>query len=235
MDDSFHYCPIPNARGGFTTRAVLGAQITEAELNTAVSTATGLPQDQCAAVFSAYLRALLSAAGGSRWSSGLYGLVRFNPIAGGSRANVDDLRTAEAIGASVGLSFTAEAVRAWRQELRLASQGLRGLVTPIIASIISCQTGQPDEYVPGSLITVRGQHLKLDRNDSTQGIFLLLEDGTEVRCPNYGHVTRLQMTALVPEEVSGPVRVRIAVLINGSVRSVTHPTPLRQASPPVAA
>ncbi len=233
MDDGFLYQPAPNPRGGFTSRAVKGEQITEAELDSAVAAETGVPPEQCAQVLKAYLRQMLEQGTRSRWSPGLYGLIGLYPTAGGSKPHHDGFHTAEDVKAGMSIAFGLETIRAWRQRLHLVSQGFAGLVTPGLANVMCCSTNQPDVYVSLGLVTVRGQHLKLDRHDPAQGIFCLLEDGTEVRCEQYGRVSRLQATALIPGDVTGPIRLRMATLINGSVRSSVYPVTLQQVSAPV--
>lgn len=233
MDEGFLYQPAPNPRGGFTCRAVKGEQITEAELDAAVAAETGLPPEQCAQVLKAYLRQMLAEGATSRWSPGLYGLIGLYPTAGGSQPGHDDFHTAEEVKAGMSIAFSLEAIRAWRQELRLVSRGFAGLVTPKLASVISCTTNQPDEYVSGYIIGVRGAHLKLDHHDPAQGIFCILADGTEVRCEQYGGSTRLRVYARVPESVTGPIRVRVATHIYGSVRSSIYAKTLQQVPAPV--
>lgn len=233
MDEGFLYQPAPNPRGGFTCRAVKGEQITEAELDAAVAAETGLPPEQCAQVLKAYLRQMLAKGATSRWSPGLYGLIGLFPTAGGSQPGHDDFRTAEDVKAGMSIAFSLDAIRTWRQGLRLASQGFAGLVTPKLASVMCCSTDQPDVYVRGGMITLRGGHLKLDPRDPAQGVFCTLADGSVVRCARYGKVTRLQATALMPEGVSGPIRVRVAVHIYGSVRSLHYPATLQEVPAPL--
>lgn len=232
MDEGFLYQPAPNPRGGFTCRAVKGEQITEAELDSAVAAETGLPPEQCAQVLKAYLRQMLAKGATSRWSPGLYGLIGLFPTAGGSQPGHDDFRTAEDVKAGMSIAFSLAAIRSWRKGLRLMSQGLTGRVAPRLASIICCSTERPDVYVRGGLITLRGGHLKLDPHDPAQGIFCTLADGSVVRCASYGKITRLQATALMPEGVTGPIRVRVATYIHGSVRTSHHHALLQEVPAP---
>ena len=231
MSEGFLYHPAPNPRGGYTTRAVMGTQITEAELDTAVAAEVGLTPEQCALVLTTYLRHLLAAAANSRWSPLLYGLIGLFPRAGGSKPGPDDFHTPDDLQAGVRIAFSLDTLRHWRKTLHLVSQGLVGRVTPVVASIRTTTYRRPDVYVPGDLITVRGSHLKIDQDDPAQGIFFLQEDGTEVRCPAYAIITRLRFDALMPATLSGPIRLRVATYIHGSVRSTIHPIPLQQMPP----
>lgn len=233
MDDGFHYSPMPNARGGFTTRPVLREQLTEAELDAAVSAKMGLPPEQCAQVFTAYLRELLAQAGHSRWSPGLYDLVRLNPTAGGSKGHSDEFRTAADINAGASLTFAREVIREWQKGLSITSQGLRGLVTPELTSVICQVTERANVYCSGYFIAIHGQHLKLDWHDPAQGVFCLLADGTEIRAEMYAGITRLRLHAQVPASVTGPIRVRVASHINGSIRSAVYATELQQVAAPI--
>ncbi len=191
MSEGFLYHPAPNPRGGCTTRAVMGQQISEAELDTAVAAEVGLTPEQCARVLTAYLRHLLAAAANSRWSPLLYGLIGLFPRAGGSKPGPDDFRTAEDLNASVSLAYSLDAIRQWRKGLHFLSQGFVGLVTPQLGSIMCCAHGRADVYVPGDFITIKGSHLKLDQHDPAQGVFIRQQDGSEIRCAMYGGRTRL--------------------------------------------
>lgn len=231
MSEGFLYQPAPNPRGGFTCRAVKGEQITEAELDAAVAAETGLPPEQCAQVLTAYLRQMLEQGTQSRWSPGLYDLIGLYPTAGGSKLGPDDFHTAEDVNAGMSIAFSLDAIRAWRKRLHLASQGLAGLVTPELTSIMCNSHDRANVYVPGGFITIKGRHLKLDQHDPTQGVFICLADGTEIRCALYGGSTRLRVSAVVPDSVSGLIRVRVATLINGSVRSAIYAMTLQQMAP----
>lgn len=235
MNEGFRYSPAPNPRGGFTTRAVLGTQITEAELEAAVAAETGQSPAVCAQVFTSYLRQMLAAGGESRWSPGLYDLIGLYPTAGGSAEAPAAFRTAADLKAGVRLAYIAEAIAAWQQGLHLSSQGFAGLVTPLLASVISGQTDGVNEYVPGSIITIRGQHLKLDPLDPEQGVFFMRPDGSELRASLYGGITRLRVLAVVPDTLSGPLQVRVASYIYGSVRSALYAVTLRQVADPLPA
>jgi len=176
---------------------------------------------------------MLTAGATSRWAPELYGHIGLYPTAGGSRPGPDDFHTVEQVQAGLSLTFSRAAIRAWRKGLSLVSQGFTGKVTPRVATILCCTTEQPDVYVPGHMIRVIGGHLKLDHHAPDQGIFYLLEDGTEVRCENYGGSTRQRVLGLVPESVTGPIRVRVATYIYGSVRSTVYPITLQQVPAPV--
>ena len=228
MDEGFLYSPMPNPRGGFTTRPVLGKQITEADFDAAVSADTGLPPEQCADVLTHYLRYMLTAVEDSQWSPSLYGLIGLYPTSGGSKPGPEDFHTAADINAGVRIAFSAEAIRQWQQRLGLVSRGLVGKVTPVVTSIISLMNDRANEYTPMHFIEIRGRHLKLDTTDPQQGVFFILPDGTEVRSRLYAGITRLRVIPQVPETLSGPLGVRVASWINGSVRSFLYPVILHQ-------
>ncbi|MBL9133646.1 MAG: hypothetical protein JNG86_20720 [Verrucomicrobiaceae bacterium] len=235
MDEGFLYSPAPNPRGGFTTRAILGRQITETELEAAVAAETGQPPEVCAQVFTSYLRQMMAAAGKSRWSAGLYDLIGLYPTAGGSKDAPDAFHTAADMNAGLRLAFLASAVAAWQEGLQVQSQGFAGLVTPVLTSVLCCSTDQADCYVPGHLIHIRGQHLKMDYHDPELGAFFRMEGGQEVRAATYGGNTRLRLIAMVPGGLSGPLELRVASHINGSVRSTVYPAPLQQVPSPFPA
>ena len=75
---------------------------------------------------------------------------------------------------------------------------------------------------------LNGDNLRFDRADVTQGVFFRAGSAAEVRATVYGTVTPTSLSVLVPATLSGPLTVRVAAYINGSVRSFTYMTPITQ-------
>jgi hypothetical protein len=225
---TFHYHVAPNPRGGFTTRPIYGEIISEDAFFDLVSARSGKPPEECASLFDAIVDTLVDCAGGGAHTTGLRGRLRFRPACGGSQPGPDDFNTVEEINADVALSLTAEKRDRWRSTLSLHSHGSRGKVTPIVATILSQQTGEPDKYQPGTLIELVGRNLRMDRTDPSQGVFFTSGTDPEVRATVYGPVSPTSIIALVPEGLSGSLRLRVAVHLYGSVRSFSYMTPITQ-------
>ena len=219
---TFTYHPAPKSSGGFTTRAALGDAVTTDSITAQVATATGLTPVQVESAVKTFFQTLLACSAGCGWSNNLYDIVRFRPTSGGSSPQPDGFHNADDINADVALSYTKEAIDAWRATLTLESLGEVGKVTPIIDTILNQDTGEADKYTPGSLIQLRGDNLKLNRADITQGVFFKAGAAAEVRATSYADIEPLSLTVLVPASLSGPLTVRVAAHINGSVRSYTY-------------
>jgi hypothetical protein len=72
-----------------------------------------------------------------------------------------------------------------------------------------------------TMIAPSGHRLDLDKSDVTQGVFFRSGNNPEVRASVYGTITPSSLSVLVPATLSGPLNVRVANKINGSVRSFT--------------
>ena len=223
---TYIYNVAPKTGGGFTTRVVLGSQIVEADLTAAIATAAGVTAPQADAVIRGLLTRLLTAAADCNWSSGLYDTISVRPTSGGSETAPDDFHTPDDLAANVQLTFSAEQIRTWRTSLSLERVGEVGTLTPVIDTILSEENGAVDHYVAGTLIRLRGDHLKFKKTDTAQGVFFQPATGAEVRATIYGSIDPSEVTVLVPSTLSGPLGVRVAAFINGSVRSFTYTHPI---------
>ncbi len=219
---TFKFTPAPNPKGGFTTRAVLGTLIDQTALTAEIATATGVTPAQVEAVVTTLLSKLLTCSEGCGWSPGLYGSLRVRPTSGGSEPAPDAFHTAQDINADVALSFTADAIRDWRAGLSLESQGEVGLVTPVVDSILDIATGLADHYTIAGMIQLRGNNLRIKFSDPAQGVFFRSGASAEVRATLYGQNEPGILSAAVPTGLTGPLTVRVAAFINGSVRSYTY-------------
>lgn len=223
---AFAYHSAPNPQGGFTTRPVLGNVISSDDFMAKVATGSGLTIEQASAAFDAILTTILDCGSGCGHATDIRGKLRFRPTSGGSSATPDGFNTAEEINADIALSLTAAARDAWRAGLTLESQGERGKLSPVIDSILSQENGAENHYVPGTLIVLNGDNLRFDKSDLNQGVFFRSGNNAELRATVYGTVTPGSLSVLVPATLSGPLTVRVAAHINGSVRSFTYMTPI---------
>jgi hypothetical protein len=218
----FKYTIAPLASGGFTTRAVRGALADQASITSALATAAGVTPVQVETVILTLFSQLLESASRSDWSPELYGCFSFRPTSGGNEALPTDFINAEDINADVALTISAEKIRQWRSGLSLESTGEVGLITPTIDSIIDMTTSQPDKYTVANMIQLRGSYLRFKLADLTQGTFFRSGSAAEVRGTLYGQNEPGIVSVAVPAALTGPLTVRHAAYINGSVRSYTY-------------
>lgn len=223
---TFRYNPAPKTGSGFTTRPILAAEIDVPALDAAVAAETGVPVEKVPLVLKAYLQRFLAAAADGGYATGVHGMIRFRPTSGGSKPHPDDFHNAEEINADVALSFTIDTIREWRSTLSIESGGTLGKVTPQVDTVINRANGQLNHYTPGKLVELVGENLRFDEADLTQGVFFKPGAGAEVRADTYGINDPATVDALVPATLAGPLTLRIAAFINGSVRSYTYTVPL---------
>ena len=220
---TFKYHIAPNPKGGFTTRPVLGEPVTDdAFFAIAASKSGGLTADQIKTGLTAVLDTILECSSGCAFSVGLLGKLRFRPTSGGSQPGPADFHNPDEMNCDVALSISADTRDAWRGTLSLESLGEVGKVSPIIDSVLSQENGAPSKYSPGTMIELSGDRLDLDKSDVTQGVFFRSGSNPEVRATVYGTITPSSLSVLVPATLSGPLSVRVANKINGSVRSFTY-------------
>ena len=115
-----------------------------------------------------------------------------------------------------------EKIRQWRSSLSLESMGEVGLLTPVIDSIIDMTTTQPDKYTAANVVQLRGNDLRFKLGDPNQGTFFRSGSAAEVRGSLYGQNEPGIVSVAVPAALSGPLQVRYAAYINGSIRSYTY-------------
>jgi hypothetical protein len=222
MSNTFKFNIAPLAGGGFTARAVRGAQADEASMTTVIAAAAGVDAAKVPLVIQTFFDNLLTCSCGSNWSPELYGCVSFRPTAGGNQPLPTDFHNADDINAGVSISIAAEKLRVWRSTLALESMGEVGLITPVIDNILDFTTGQQDKYTANNMIQLRGDDLRFKMSDATQGVFFRSGSAPEVRASMYGQNEPGIVSCAVPAALSGPLQVRIASYINGSVRSYTY-------------
>ena len=220
--NTFQFNVIPNSQGGYRAAAVLGERFTEAAILPAIATAGGVTEEQATNVIKAFLAQLRQCSAGCGWGLSLFGELSIRPTAGGSQPGPNDFDNAEEINADIALTFTTEVIAAWRSGLTLENMGTKGLVTPVIDTVVCLADDAENHYVVGDNIRLVGHDLRFDKADLTQGVFFLKADNSEVRGTIYGVNNPKEVVVLVPAGLTGDLRLRIAAYINGSVRSYTY-------------
>ncbi len=223
---TFKFNPFPKSSGGYTTRPVFGTLLQESALTTAAAAAAGVTAAQVETVIKSILNGILAAGAGNGHSTGLYGLLRFRTTSGGSQDDPQGFDTADEINADIALSFTADAIAAWRATLTLENQGTVGKLTPLISTVINFSNRADNEYTAGNMLEIVGENLRFDASDTEQGVFITPAGGAEVRLTIYGRNDPGMVTALIPAGTTGALSIRIAAFINGSVRSYTYTDPV---------
>ena len=224
---TYQYHIAPNPNGGFTTRPVLGDPVTDDFFFTRAATiSSSLSKEQISASLDAIIATILECGSGCAFSLGLNGKLRFRPTSGGSQSTPSAFNTPDELNADISLSLTAAVRDAWRAGLTLESQGEVGKVSPLIDSILSQENGAVGKYAPGTMIELSGSNLRLDKSDTNQGVFFRSGSNAEVRATVYGTITPTSLSVLVPATLTGPLHVRAAAYINGSVRSFTYMDPI---------
>ena len=84
----YQYNVAPRAGGGFSTHPVLADAFDEDTVDSAVSEATGLPEQKCAEVLAAYMDHLFMCSAGNRWAHAIHNLLSALP-ASGERTRLD--------------------------------------------------------------------------------------------------------------------------------------------------
>lgn len=222
MSNTFKFNVSPKSTGGFRTNAVLGTQIDEAALVASIATETDVVPEKVPLVIKALFTHLRSCTHGCNWATALFGELSVRPTCGGSSPSPDGFQNAEEINADIALSFTAEIIQQWRATLQLESQGTKGLVTPVIDTILCLADNAEDHYVVMDNIRLYGHDLRFDKADVLQGVFFIKADGTEVRATVYGPINPSDVTVLVPAGLTGALQVRISAHINGSLRTYLY-------------
>lgn len=223
---TFRYNVGPNSNGGFTTRAVRGHTVTQAALLGEVAALAEVSEAQAEAVIRAFLNRLLAHGATNGASSNLFDLVSFRATSGGSAQEADDFHNADDINAEVSISYLSEAIRNWRSTLSIESLGEVGKVTPVIEAVTRQSDKASNKYTALGLLQVRGNYMNFDPADVSQGLFFQPSAGAEVRATEYATIQPQSVVVLVPAGLTGPLTLRVATYINGSVRSYTYTDPL---------
>lgn len=221
---SFKFNIAPLASGGFTARAVRGALAPQSVFTDHVAAVAGITPAQAELAIPAFINKVIECAATCAWSPEVFGCIGFMPTSGGNEASPADFHTPDDINADISISLSAEKIRQWRSTLTMESMGEVGLQTPVIDSIIDMVTGLPDKYTLANMIQLRGNLLRFKLSDLTQGVFIRSGNDPEVRCTLYGQNEPGIVSAAIPTGLSGPLSVRIAAFINGSIRSYTYTT-----------
>ncbi len=219
---TFQYTVSPNSNGGFTTRPVRAGQVDSTALLADIAAAAGTTPEIAEAVLRAFPAQLLLQGAASLWSQNFLDLYTFRPTSGGSASQPDGFHNAADLNAGYSIALLAPVIEEWQTTLTLESQGEVGKVTPAIATIIRQSDMAVDKYTAGGLLQIRGEHLNFAPADLTQGVFFTAGAAAEVRASDYAGIQPQSVVVLVPAGLTGPLSVRVATYINGSVRSHTY-------------
>lgn len=220
----------PSSTGGWTTYLDLAGDLGEDELLTRLSAASGQPIDVCRTVGAEFVRQLIAAAREGRACPNLFGLMRSEPTSGGTAEEPDGFHTATDLNLDLRLGLLPAARATLPEGMHIEKRGQQGPKTPIVTGVWCCTTDREDRYTAGHFIRLRGRHLKHDYDDSEQGVFLTpLAGGATHRCRGTRSSTKGRIIAIVPEDMTGPLRLRVSVRIENSLRSFEYAVHLQPA------
>jgi predicted histone-like DNA-binding protein len=95
--------------------------------------------------------------------------------------------------------------------------------SPVISRFYDVATRAFDCYTPGSVVRLKGKHLKFDPAQADQGVFV--SDGlTETRLTLYSEITNRRIDILLPPDLHGPLTfiVRTRYAPGGELRASRH-------------
>ena len=90
----YQYCIVPRPSGGFSAQPLPAAKCEGDTIDSAVSAATGIPEEKCAEVLAAYMDQLFMSAAGSRWANAMHNLLSMLPGSGDTVPVPEGLREA---------------------------------------------------------------------------------------------------------------------------------------------
>lgn len=80
---------------------------------------------------------------------------------------------------------------------------------PIITGFQDVATGQVDQYIAGSIVTLSGEGLKFNTESTDEGVFFIAEDGSEVRATVYSRTGETKIDCLAPVGLTGVQTVEL--------------------------
>ncbi|MFL5806633.1 MAG: DNA-binding domain-containing protein [Roseiflexaceae bacterium] len=106
---------------------------------------------------------------------------------------------------------------------------IQDIKTPIVSSFYDVATNAFGCYTPGSIVRLQGDHLKFDRAQADEGLFLR-NGGVELRVSVYSIAGPRQLDALLPTTLSGSIQVivRTRYTPNGELREGHHRQTINQ-------
>lgn len=108
---------------------------------------------------------------------------------------------------------------AFMMAIKKSMNGMLGKAYPTHHGLLAGTVPKPSVNLYLYPDTPRESHARQKR--PRQGVFFRSGSDPEVRASVYGTITPTSLSVLVPATLSGPLNVRVANKINGSVRSFT--------------
>jgi hypothetical protein len=178
---------------------------------------------QTPAAVEAVIRAMLTAFGVRNANGepirGYLDQLNSIPTAGGNFSSPDESANADTANLTLSLSLTREANSNWRSGVSLQKEGIKGLVVPIVDSVVDKANSQANHYTVGNVLDIRGDNLAFDPADATFGVYLQsVTTGARVRVTVYATVTSGTILCVVPTGVSGQQRLVVRASVNGAIR-----------------
>ncbi len=207
----------------YTTRPDLGTPLTEEEVVTQLEAVSAISRGDILSIFSNLRNILVGAARETRPSEILFGLIRMGLSCGGSLNDPEGEISLAELNPTVQL-YTAAGVQAqFLADLDLERTGIDGDRVPVIDLVRNDLTGALDTYTVGDAIVIKGDNLKVDEGDFTQGVFFTsTEGGAPIRADRYFDNTGGTLRVRVPSGVGGNQRITVTVKIGQNERSTVY-------------
>ncbi len=209
--------PLPN--GGYTTQVKYKGTRDADYVVAQVVARTGKPEADVRAILAAQDDVLIEEGMDSYKSESGGGKLGYAATTGGSSPNTEIAPTWDNLNVSFNAYFLETGLDQAQSEFRAEKVGEQGRIVPVIIRVTDLQTGQANHYTAGKSveIEVQNQSAKFDR---TAGAKIMFEkaDGTQVEASDYGTARGRVFSGQVPAGTTGPLIVRVSMLINGSLR-----------------
>ncbi len=137
-------------------------------------------------------------------------LVEINPAVRGVFIDVDD--NFDPKRHTIVLNTEArEDLKIKARELEVKKVKVIGRI-PMPERFIDTATQRRNEVISrGKVGELKGSNLKVDPEDTDQGVFIIKADGTEVRCDNFMHNSLVKLQFYVPDDLPAGEEVTLEV------------------------
>jgi len=227
---TFRYRIVKKSVGSspYTTRPELGVPLTEAEVIQEMEAATSVTGGDVKNALTTLRRILLSAALSGRPSEVLFDLFRVSLASGGAIDDPEQLLRADDIQPRMTIHWAASVQRQFRGNVTLERVGIARERAPQIDVVRNLATENLDTYMPGNVLRISGQNLKVDKGDLNQGVFFRDEEGAEIRMTQYIDNWAKTLTVMLPGTLSGSQQLIVRAKYGQNLRETIYSTLLEQ-------
>jgi hypothetical protein len=230
MPYQYRIRPLVSQDGTFTTRPHLGLPLTESEVVRELTRSCSVSEGDIRSVLTHLRQVLVSAARLTRPSETLFGLFRMGLSSGGALSNPQHPLSFEELMPTVNLYPSLDFQEEFRAGLTLERVGIDSERTPDVQSVSDEVTGFTNRYTVSDVLRIQGSGLRLDPEDSSQGVFLRDAAGVEVRVMRYLLVTEGRLLILMPANLQGSQTLILRVRYGPNLRQSIWSSALQPAT-----